>query len=151
MVFESCTPGTGDQSQDGFLLMVRSHDVAFRGGGTCSFSSGVATAKPNDYNKGQIRKAHAFSAIWLKPLLFKHFLACAGKKLVQCVFSPLLTGLRVQQSCRLVALSPCCTPRVAIISHIGPEIHCPVCQGLADPQRCGPDSVHLVAQDRFSI
>ena len=28
---------------------------------------------------------------------------------------------------------------------VGPEIHCPVCQGLADPQGCGPDAVHLFA------
>ena len=26
---------------------------------------------------------------------------------------------------------------------VGPEIHCPVCHGLADPQGCGPDAVHL--------
>ena len=26
---------------------------------------------------------------------------------------------------------------------VGPEIQCPVCQGLADPQGCGPDAVHV--------
>ena len=64
-------------------------------------------------------------------------------------------------------LGPCCTSRVAIFSHrdcvddgvdaicpfcrvdlrdlleVDPEIQCPVCQGLADPQGCGPDAVHL--------
>ena len=51
------------------------------------------------------------------------------------------------------ALGPCCTSRVAIISHIGIAWTMVltqsalfaglICEGLADPQGCGPDAVHL--------
>ena len=43
---------------------------------------------------------------WLKPFLFKPFLACAGKELVQCVLSLLLIGLRVQDTDLVSAIMP---------------------------------------------
>ena len=41
------------------------------------------------------------------------------------------------------AMCPCCRIDLRDLLEVGPEIQCPGCRGVVDPQGCGPDAVHV--------